>query len=118
LAPPALFAGAVGLYSRWQLAERLPPPHSIVISNVPGPPFALYAGTARLVAAYPLGPVLEGAGINVSVLSYAGSVDIGLITCPRAVAEPSEIARGFERSVADMVTSARLLVSRRSGVAS
>jgi WS/DGAT/MGAT family acyltransferase len=118
LAPPALFAGAAGLYSRWQLAERLPPPHSIVISNVPGPPFALYVGRVRLAAAYPLGPVLEGAGINISVLSYAGSVDIGLITCPRAVAEPSEIARGFERSVEDMLASARQLVSRRGRLAS
>ncbi len=118
LAPPSLLAGAAGLYSRWQLAERLPSPHSIVISNVPGPPFALYAGTTRLVAAYPLGPVLEGAGINISVLSYAGSVDIGLITCPRAVAEPAEIARGFERSVQDMLASAQRLVSRRGRLAS
>jgi len=118
LAPPALFSGAAGLYSRWQLAERLPSPHSIVISNVPGPAFVLYAGPARLVAAYPLGPVLEGAGINISVLSYAGSVDIGLITCPRAVAEPSEIARGFERSVEDMLASARQLSSHRPSVAS
>ncbi len=89
-----------------------------MISNVPGPPFALYAGTTRLVAAYPLGPVLEGAGINISVLSYAGSVDIGLITCPRAVAEPAEIARGFERSVQDMLASAQRLVSRRGRLAS
>lgn len=115
LAPPALLAGAVGLYSRWQLAERLPPPHSVVISNVPGPQFPLYAGTARLVAAYPLGPVLEGAGVNISVLSYAGSVNIGLITCPRAVPEPSEIARGFERAVEELLTAARDLPrSRRS----
>jgi WS/DGAT/MGAT family acyltransferase len=118
LAPPSLFAGAAGLYSRWQLAERLRSPHSIVVSNVPGPPFALYAGTARLVAAYPLGPVLEGAGINISVLSYAGSVDIGLITCPRAVADPAEIARGFERSVQDMLAAAQQLGSRRGRLAS
>ncbi len=79
-----------------------------MISNVLGPPFAFYVGNARLAAAYPLGPVLEGAGINISVLSYAGSVDIGLISCPRAVAEPAEIARGFERAVAEMLTTARL----------
>jgi len=118
LAPPALFAGAAGLYSRWQLAERLPPPHSIVISNVPGPQVPLYAGDARLVAAYPLGPVLEGAGVNISVLSYAGSVDIGLITCLRAVAEPSEIARGFERAVEELLASARHLHSSRRSVGS
>jgi WS/DGAT/MGAT family acyltransferase len=109
LAPPGLFTQAADLYSRWQLAERLPPPHSLVISNVPGPPFPMYAGTARLVAAYPLGPVLEGAGVNITVLSYAGSVDIGLITCPRAVAEPAEIARGFEHAVAELLEAAHCL---------
>ncbi len=106
LAPPALFARAAALYSRWELAERLPPPHSVVISSVPGPPFPLYLDDTRLVAAYPVGPVLEGAGINISIISYAGSVDVGLITCPRAVAAPEEIARGFERAVAEMQQAA------------
>jgi len=107
LAPPGPLTVAAGLYSRWQLAERLPPPHSIVVSNVPGPPCALWVGNARLAAAYPLGPVLEGAGINVSVVSYAGSVDVGLISCPRAVPDPGEIARRFERAIADMLASIR-----------
>ena len=107
LAPPVLFARAAALYSRWRLAERLPPPHSVVISNVPGPPFAMYAGPLRLVAAYPLGPVMEGAGLNISVVSYAGAVDVGLIACPRAIAEPEEIARGFERAIAELLATAR-----------
>jgi WS/DGAT/MGAT family acyltransferase len=112
LAPPLLFACAAGLYSRWQLAERLPPPHSVVISNMAGPPFPLYVGTARLVAAYPLGPVLEGAGLNVSVLSYAGAVHLGLIACPRAVPEPAEIARRFERAVDELLAAARERLER------
>lgn len=106
LMPPALFSAAVGLYSRWRLADRLPSPHSVVISNVPGPPFALTAGSARLVAAYPLGPVLEGAGVNISVVSYIDAVHVGLVTCPRAVPEPTELARGIERAVAEMQRAA------------
>ena len=60
-----------------------------------------------MVAAYPLGPVLEGAGLNISVVSYAGFVDVGMISCPRAVAEPGKIARGFERGVEELLVSAR-----------
>jgi hypothetical protein len=67
----------------------------------------MYAGALRLVAAYPLGPVLEGAGLNISVVSYAGSVHVGLIACPRAVAEPAEIARGFERAIAELLATTR-----------
>jgi len=107
LTPPALFAAAAGLYSWWQLADRLPPPHSVVISNVPGPPVPLFVGALRLVAAYPLGPVLEGAGVNISVVSYAGSIDIGLVACPRMVAEPFEITRGFEDSIATLLALVR-----------
>jgi WS/DGAT/MGAT family acyltransferase len=106
MAPPPLFAAAVGAYSRWRLADYLPPVHSLVISNVPGPPVPLYAGGARLVAAYPFGPILEGAGINISVMSYDGAVDMGLITCPRAVPRPGEIARGFERAIDELATAA------------
>jgi WS/DGAT/MGAT family acyltransferase len=106
IAPPPLFAAAVGAYSRWRLADYVPPVHSLVISNVPGPPVPLYAGGARLVAAYPFGPILEGAVINISVMSYDGAVDLGLITCPRAVPRPAEIARGFERAIDELAAAA------------
>jgi diacylglycerol O-acyltransferase len=106
IAPPPLFAAAMGAYSRWKLAEHLPPVHSLVISNVAGPPVPLYAGGARLIAAYPFGPILEGAAVNISVMSYAGAIDIGLITCPRAVPRPAEVARGFERAVDELAAAA------------
>lgn len=106
IAPPRLFAAAAGAYSRWKLAELLPPPHSVVISNVPGPTESLYAGSARLVAAYPLGPILEGAAVNISVVSYRGAVDIGLVTCPRVVPRPDEITRGFENAIEELTQAA------------
>jgi WS/DGAT/MGAT family acyltransferase len=109
LMPPQLFAASMELYSRWKLAERVPPAHSVVISNVAGSPVPLYAGDTRLIAAYPLGPILEGAAINMTVMSYDGSVDIGLVTCPRAVPRPSEIAREFERAVEDLSRAAGAL---------
>jgi WS/DGAT/MGAT family acyltransferase len=102
LAPPALFASLAEAYSRWRLAERLPPIHSIVISNVPGPPVPLYLGRTRLESAYPLGPVLEGAALNVSVVSYAGWLDVGVIACPRSVERPAELTRAFEQAVATL----------------
>jgi hypothetical protein len=102
LMPPRLFAAAMRLYSRWQLAERVPPAHSVVVSNVAGSPVPLFAGDARLVAAYPFGPVLEGAGLNITVMSYDGAVDIGVIACPRAVACPREVTRAIERAVDEL----------------
>jgi hypothetical protein len=53
--------------------------HNLVISNVPGPPFPLYLAGAELVAAYPMGPIIDGAGLNITVLSYRDHVDIGFL---------------------------------------
>jgi hypothetical protein len=78
-AAPRTFGLASRLYSSMQLADRHRPIHNLVISNVPGPPFPLYLAGAELVAAYPMGPIMEGAGLNATVLSYRYSIDFGFM---------------------------------------
>lgn len=84
---------AMRLYSRMGLAERHTPIHNLVISNVPGPPFPLYFGGAKLVSLNPLGPIFDGAGLNVTVLSYLDSIGFGLVACPKAVPDLWRLAR-------------------------
>ena len=81
LAAPNTFAVAARTYSRMKLADRHPPANNLVVSNVPGPPFPLYFAGARLVALHPLGPIFDGAGLNITVLSYMESVGFGFIAC-------------------------------------
>ncbi|WP_344421492.1 wax ester/triacylglycerol synthase family O-acyltransferase [Amycolatopsis minnesotensis] len=78
-AGPAVFGLAIRAYSALRLAERHPPAHNLVVSNVPGPPMPLYLLGARITGLYPLGPVFHGAGLNITVLSNAGKVDFGLL---------------------------------------
>jgi diacylglycerol O-acyltransferase len=94
-----LLGYAARFYSKQKLADRHRPLHNLVISNVRGPGAALYAAGARLTAAYPLGPLMEGAGMNITILSYAGSVDFGIVACRRAVPHVSDIALGFGAAV-------------------
>jgi WS/DGAT/MGAT family acyltransferase len=101
-ASAALLGGAARFYSKRKLAGRHRPLHNLVISNVRGPDTPLFAAGARLTAAYPLGPLMEGAGINITVVSYMGSVDFGLIACKRSVPHASDIALGFGAAVADL----------------
>jgi diacylglycerol O-acyltransferase len=75
------FAVGARLYSALRLAERHPVVHNLVISNVPGPPMPIYLLGCRVVGMFPLGPVFHGAGLNITVLSNDGHVDIGLIAC-------------------------------------
>ena len=108
LTPGGLLTQAARLFSSMRLADRIPPVHNLVISNVPGPPIPLFAGGARVLAAYPLGPVFDGAAVNITVLSYQGSVDLGVIACPDAVPDPWQIAEGFALAIAELKTLADL----------
>jgi len=104
--PSALVSQGARLYAK--LADHVRPIHNLVISNVPGPAFPLYAAGARVVATYPLGPVLDGAAVNMTVLSYQGSVDLGVISCREAVPDPWRIAERFEEAVAELLSIAEL----------
>jgi WS/DGAT/MGAT family acyltransferase len=105
-APPRLTTRAMDFYSRMNLADRHPPIHNLVISNVPGPDIPLYCGGARVVAIYPLGPVFEGAGLNVTVLSYMGSVDFGFIAARDGVPDVWALADSVEPALLELTKAA------------
>jgi diacylglycerol O-acyltransferase len=50
-----------------------------VISNVPGPQFPLYLAGGKMVANYPVSVITDGMGLNITVMSYLGSLDFGLV---------------------------------------
>jgi WS/DGAT/MGAT family acyltransferase len=81
-AAPALAGRAARLYSRFKLADSMRPLFNVTISNVPGPPFPLYSLGAKLVANYPVGPIIDGTGLNMTVMSYLDQLDFGLLACP------------------------------------
>ncbi len=44
------------------------------------------------MAVYPSGPVAEGAGVNVTAISYNGTLFLGVTTCRRLVPEAWALA--------------------------
>jgi diacylglycerol O-acyltransferase / wax synthase len=105
---PAAFTQASRLLSRMRSADRASGMnltnrvaiHNVVISNVPGPPMPMYVAGARMVSTYPLGPVLFGAGLNLTVLSNMGNVDISAVGCTELVPDIWQLTEGFGRAVA------------------
>jgi WS/DGAT/MGAT family acyltransferase len=99
----ALLGGAARFYANQKLANWHRPLHNLVISNVRGPRKPIYFAGAQLMAAYPLGPLMAGVGVNITVVSYMDSIDFGVIACERLVPDVRDIALGFGAAVADLV---------------
>ena len=105
-AAPALAARAARLMSRMQSGGRIAPMSNVTVSNVPGPPFPLYSAGARMVAMYPMGPILDGSALNITVMSYMGSMYFGLMACREAVPEVWDIARGITAALDELKKAA------------
>jgi WS/DGAT/MGAT family acyltransferase len=58
---------------------------NLMVSNVPGPDFPLYFAGMELRAVYPLGPVMDGMALNITVQSYRDSLFVGINACALAV---------------------------------
>jgi diacylglycerol O-acyltransferase / wax synthase len=116
-ATPNMFAAAARTYSRLKLADRHRPIHNLIISNVPGPDFPIYFSGATLVAGFPLGPVLEGAGLNITVMSYRGALNWGLIACRETVEGVAEIAAFIPEALDELLEAAGLPTGTPVGIA-
>jgi diacylglycerol O-acyltransferase / wax synthase len=77
--PPAVFARAAR--ATFTLATSRPgrPTWNLVISNVPGPQVPLFCAGARLEANYPISVITDGMGLNITVMSYCGHMDFGIV---------------------------------------
>jgi WS/DGAT/MGAT family acyltransferase len=77
--PPAVFARAARATFAISTSGRGRPTWNLVVSNVPGPQFPLYCAGARLVANYPISVITDGMGLNMTVMSYCGKMDFGIV---------------------------------------
>jgi len=99
---PAVLSSASRLYSGLHLAGLHPPVANLVISNVAGPPIDLYLAGARLRAAYPLGPVMEGMGVNITVLSASDELCVGIIADAELVDDVGELGERFTAAIDEL----------------
>ena len=103
LLPANLTTGLARAYSALRLADFHPVVQNLVISNVPGPPFDMYFSGLRVCGMYPLGPVLEGAGLNVTLVSLGDQIHIGLISCAERMPDLDDFAAEFAPAVQELL---------------
>jgi diacylglycerol O-acyltransferase len=90
--PPAVAGPAMRLGAQLGAVRRLRPAN-LVISNVPGPTVPLYFAGMRMEAVYPIGPVVDGVALNITVQSYRDSLFVGLNACSSVVPDAEPLAR-------------------------
>ncbi len=106
-AAPAVAMRAVRWVSNLRIADLVRPPFNVTISNVPGPDFPLYFAGAELQRFYPMGPIADAGGLNMTVMSYRGRVYFGLVACRETVPGVDAIARYIPMALAQLVIAAR-----------
>jgi diacylglycerol O-acyltransferase / wax synthase len=103
LGVPWILSGVAALFGRSKLANNMAPLANVVISNVPGPNVALYLAGAKMITYYPVSIVTHSLALNVTVQSYNGSLDFGLIACRKAMPDLPELGKYMQKSFDEML---------------
>ncbi|HYB37972.1 MAG TPA: wax ester/triacylglycerol synthase family O-acyltransferase [Mycobacterium sp.] len=104
-AGPAVFGIAMRVYARTRLTKDLPV-YNLVISNVPGPQIPLYLLGCEVKAMYPLGPIFHGSGLNITVMSLNGKLNVGIISCPELLPDLWDLADDFAVGMEELLAAA------------
>jgi hypothetical protein len=85
---------------------------NLTISNVPGPRRPLYAAGRRVESIHPVIPISAEHGLALGVLSYCGSLQIGVHAHPGALPEAGALPELLKESTSELE---RLLRRRPAG---
>ncbi|ORV89026.1 WS/DGAT/MGAT family O-acyltransferase [Mycolicibacterium iranicum] len=105
-AAPAVFGAAMRVYASSRLSGARPV-HNLVVSNVPGPQGQLFMLGCQVKAMYPLGPIFHGSGLNMTVMSLSGNLDVGIVSCPELVPDLWDMADGFDAALKELLAATR-----------
>jgi WS/DGAT/MGAT family acyltransferase len=106
-APPTILAQA----SRLNFSNRL---FNLLVTNVPGPQFPIYALGRELLAIFPIAFLAGDRALAVALMSYNGGVHFGLLADFDAMPDLDVVTEGLEGALAELVRLARA-AGRRSG---
>ncbi|MDP9239471.1 MAG: wax ester/triacylglycerol synthase family O-acyltransferase [Actinomycetota bacterium] len=97
-APPTLHS--MGARAASGLSKRL---FNVVVTNVPGPQFPLYAGGAPMIEVFPVVPLAKNQAVSIGLTSYNGGVYYGLNADRDAMTDIDTLCQLIEESLAELV---------------
>jgi WS/DGAT/MGAT family acyltransferase len=74
-----------------ELFNELPPVANVAVSSVAGPPVDLWMAGRRVASAAPLGPLMGGIALNVTVLGFGSYLEYGVLACAKKLPDLTEL---------------------------
>ncbi len=102
-APGGPFSSIVRFWSRRRMADIVPAPVSLVVSNVAGPKEPIRVAGTRLESLYSVGPILEGIGLNITGWSYAGRLYLVGLGCPDQIPDVQALVDRLPRALEEVL---------------
>jgi len=115
LAMPMLAAPGFRVAAEMPFTNMAHPSANLFISNVPGPPHALYLAGKKMLTYYPAAFLPRGTGLNMVVLSYLGTINFGLMACPELVPDVWNLMDDVIGAVEELAQAAEDVDGRKSG---
>src|ERR687891_225795 len=101
--PPAV--AALAARTTVGILGRTRPPLNLVVSNVPGPRTPLYIAGAQLQAHYPVSAVVDGVGLNMTVMSYLDRLDFGIVADRDQIASVWPLLEAAQHAVQELAAA-------------
>ncbi|MDJ0869225.1 MAG: wax ester/triacylglycerol synthase family O-acyltransferase [Myxococcota bacterium] len=79
---------------------------NVVLSNVPGPRAPLYFDHSRVESWYSMGHIVDGSPLNMTVWSYAGSMNLGILADREVVPDGWVLVRYFRACLEELLEKA------------
>jgi WS/DGAT/MGAT family acyltransferase len=89
--------------ARLQTRQRL---FNLVVTNVPGPQFALYLLGRKLESIFPMVPLAQNTALGIAIMSYDGELNFGLAGDYDAMSDLDVLADELQASIAEIVAAA------------
>jgi diacylglycerol O-acyltransferase len=94
-----IFIQSFALIYEWlHISSLLNPIANILISNVPGPKEALYFKDSLLKSIYPVSAITAGGGVNITLMTYNGVANVGIVCCDNDIKSLEPMAEYFEEA--------------------
>lgn len=83
------------IFEMLRISDWVRPIANILISNVPGPSDQRYLKDSKLLACYPISTMTPGGGVNITLITYAGTANVGIVCCDKNVKSLEPLSKYF-----------------------